>query len=155
MSENQNQELVSAADVEGVNASALSNELATMNSGKLSVFSTVQGTDFKSRVTVLDAMTNATPIADEIGKPFNLKDVIIQSVEMANERTGELQAVPRITFITDDGRAFHAISGVLYNDLKNIFAILGMPSSWPAALPLVVERIKGKQGHFFTARVAA
>jgi hypothetical protein len=143
------------ATVEPINAAGLAAELANMSEGKLSVFTTITGTDFASRVAVVNAMTNATPIADQIDKPFNLRDVVIQSITMANERTGELQAVPRITFITEDGQAYHAISDVLYTDLKNIFAIIGHPSTWPSALPIVVSRVKGKQGHFFTARISA
>ena len=131
----------------------LSNELANLGAGRLSVYSSITGTDFKSRVAVIKALTNATPIADNIGKTFLLQNVVIQNITMTNERTGELQEVPRITFIDSDGSAFHAISDVLYKDLKNVFAILGQPSQWPAPLLVKVEKIQGKAGKFFTLTV--
>jgi len=128
----------------------LANELANLNNGNVAVFSTVKGADHKSRLVTLKALGNATPVADHIGKTINLKDVIVQQISMVNERTGELQDVPRITLLDADGKAFHAISDVLYKDLKNVFAILGMPHTWPAPLPVAVNREKGKTGSFFT-----
>jgi hypothetical protein len=143
------------ATVEPTTVEGLAAELVSLNKGSVPVFSTITGTDFASRVAVVNAMTNASPLADQIGKPFKLKDVVIQSITMPNERTGEIQAVPRITLITQEGHAFHAISDVVYTDLKNIFAIIGHPSTWPDALPVVAEKVKGKVGSFFTLRISA
>ena len=132
----------------------LANELANLNNGQVAVFSTVKGVDFASRLTTLSALSNAVPVADNLGKTINLKDVVVQQISMVNERTGELQEVPRITFLDADGSSYHAISDVLYKDLKNVFAILGMPHTWPAPLPIVVTKTKGKVGSFFSLAAA-
>jgi hypothetical protein len=145
MSENTNTELAIVDNTPG-----LANELANMSKGGVSVFSTITGTDFKSKVAVVNAIQNASPVADNLGKTIALANVVVQPVEMTNERTGELQTVPRVTLIDGAGKAYHCISDVVYKDLKTIFGVIGHPSTWPAPLDVVVNKEKGKVGSYFT-----
>ena len=130
-------------------------ELANLGNGRIAGYSSVTATDFGSRIKVINAMQAAVPVADNLGKTINLVDVIIQSVTLTNERTGELEEAPRITFIDADGTAYAATSDVLYKDLKNFFAILGTPGNWPAPVPVQVVKEKAKVGSFFTLKPAA
>ena len=132
----------------------LGSELANLASGRVAGYSSNKATDFGSRVGIVNAMTNAVPVADNLGKVINLKDVVIQSVSLVNERTGELQEVPRITLIDADGTAYSATSDVIFKDLKNFFAILGEPNAWPAPLPVTVTKEKAKVGSLFRLSIA-
>ena len=143
-----------ATIVDSAPVAGLASELVSLSNGQVAVFSTVKGVDHKSRLTTLTALKSATPVADHLGKIINLQNVVIQQITMANERTGELQDVPRITLLDADGKAYHAISDVVYKDLKDVFAILGMPHTWPAPLPVVVNKTKGKVGSFFSLSIA-
>ena len=143
-------EATEIATIESAPVAGLATEIPNLNSGQVAVFSTVKGADHKSRLVTLKALGNAVPVADNIGKTINLANVVVQQISMVNERTGELQDVPRVTLLDADGTAYHCISDVVYKDLKNTFAILGMPSTWPAPLPVKVEKTKGKTGSFFS-----
>lgn len=138
-----------AAPVAGLGA-----ELANLSHGRINGYSSIVATDFGSRLTAITAMQAAVPVADNLGKTINLKDVIIQEVHLVSEQTGELNAVPRITFIDADGSAYSATSDVLYKDLKNFFAILGTPNHWPAPVPVQVVKEKAKVGQYFTLKPA-
>jgi hypothetical protein len=140
-------------DVEVFDSNSLRNDIAALNNGN-AVFHTFQGADFDTKVAVLDAMTNSEAIADNIGTVIQLANVIVQPVDMANERTGKTESQPRIILVDAEGKAYHAISGGLFRSLQNIFGILGKPESWNGPLPITIERLKGKQGNFFTARIA-
>jgi hypothetical protein len=129
-------------------------ELANLGNGRVAGYSSVTATDFPSRIKVINAMQAAVPVSDNLGKTINLQDVIIQEVHLTNEVTGELNTVPRITFIDADGTAYSATSDVLYKDLKNFFAILGTPNNWPAPVPVQVVKEKAKVGSFFTLKPA-
>lgn len=146
-------EATEIAVIDSAPVAGLATELANLNNGQVAVFSTVKGADYQSRLKTLAALSNATPLADHLDKQINLRDVVIQQISMVNERTGELQDVPRITLLDDSGVSYHAISDVVYKDLKNVFAILGMPHTWPAPLPIFVTKNKGKVGNFFTLSV--
>jgi hypothetical protein len=152
MTETANTELVLSGD-------SLRQDITALSKGQVNVFTTLEGTDFGSKVAVLDALTNAEPLADNIGTVINLKHIVIQAVDMPvtdgkGNETGEIQASPRIILIDADGKSYHAMSTGLFKSLENIFGILGMPATWPEPLPIVVDKVKGKVGSFFTARVA-
>lgn len=138
-----------------VASNGIRQDIANLASGKSTVFSTVTGDDFNTKVSVINAMTNSLPVQDNIGKTIQLVNVIVQAVDMADEKSREISAQPRIILLDADGTAYHAISSGLFKSLENIFGILGHPATWPAPLPIVIDRVKGKVGHFFTARIAA
>lgn len=153
MSENTTTEIAVTEAVAPV--AGLGVELANLTSGRVAGYCSIQGTDFGSRVAVVNAMTSASPVADNLDKLIMLKDVVIQEVQLVNERTGELQAVPRITLIDADGSAFSATSDVVFKDLKTFFSVLGTPNTWPAPLPVVVTKAKAKgAGYYFTLNIA-
>lgn len=133
----------------------LGSELANLSAGRVSGYSSIQGTSFEARVAVITAISTAVPVADNLNKVILLKDVVIESVTLANERTGELQEVPRITFIAADGAAYSATSDVLFKDVKRVFSILGTPNNWPAPVPVKITKEKAKVGSFFTLAVLA
>jgi hypothetical protein len=153
MSETVSTELASIETPAAV--AGLGAELANLSHGRINGYSSIVATDFGSRLTAITAMQSATPVADFLGKTINLKDVIIQEVHLANERTGEIVPVPRITFIDENGSAYSATSDVLYKDLKNFFAILGTPNNWPAPVAVQVVKEKAKVGSFFTLKPAS
>jgi hypothetical protein len=136
-----------------VSSAALSNEIAALASGRVSVFSTIQGDDFETKLAVIDALDNAVSLQDNaIGKTINLTNAVVQHIEMPDQN-GELKSQPRVTLIDADGSAFYVISNVVFKDLKNYFGVLGMPHTWPAPLPVAAEKGKGKQGSFITLKL--
>lgn len=136
-----------------LSAAGLSNELTNLSKGSLGMYSSVKATDFVSRVKVLNAMTNSVSLGENLNKEIDLVDIIIQSVTMTNEQTGEIQDQPRVTLIAKDGTAFHAISPVIYKDVKNLIVILGEPHKWPAPVKVIAESSKARVGKFFTLKV--
>lgn len=135
---------------DSVNAS-----IDSLSSGKANVYSSFTGDDFATKVAVLNAVTNSTPIADNLGKTIKLANVVVQSVEMENEQTGELANQPRVILIDDKGAAFHAISGGILKSVENLFGILGHPSTWPGPVSVQIVEEKSRRGfRFYTIKLA-
>lgn len=137
-----------------VSSTGLRSEIQALGSGRSTVFSTLKAEKFEDKVALVNAMTNSVPVLENVNKPIQLVNFVIQAVDMVNETTGEIEAQPRIILIDADGKAYHAISTGLYKSIENILGIIGHPSTWPAPLPIVIERLKGGKGHFFTAKIA-
>lgn len=144
-----------------VSENSLRADIAALSEGKVNVWSSQKAETFKEKVALAGALTNATPLQEEIdpkthfSKVFNVKNVIIQPVDMANEKTRELTPVPRIVLVDADGSSYHAMSGPLFKSLENIFAICGLPHTWNEPLPVVVRAVPAKSGGvFFTASIA-
>ena len=108
------------------------------------IFTTVKGTDFDSRRKIFSAVNDAKPVADLLGKPFVIADLVIEATEFVNEKTGEVEPSVRTIFITPDGDAYQAFSGPVFNAAKRLLGLLGEPESWPEPVKVrVTEEGKG------------
>jgi len=138
----------------------MSNEIATtdnavyqtidrLNSGSPALYSSFKGDDFASNKAQIQALTNSQPLADHLGKKIALANLIVQSADMVDEKSGEVRAVPRVVLVDKDGNSFHAISGPLMRDLENVIGMMGDPASWPQPLDVSVAEEKGNGGYRF------
>jgi hypothetical protein len=141
-------------EIVAVSDTTLRTEIATLGTNGPAFFSSITTDDFKSKVKVFEAMSNSESISGHLNKPLSVVDVIIQAVEMPNEQTGELSTVPRVILLTEDGKAYHAMSAPLYRDVTNLLGILGHPSTWPGAVKLSVSQEGTGTRKYFTAKLA-
>lgn len=131
-----------------------------LNDGTVSVYSSLKGDDFETKKAVLTATTNALKVDDNLGKVINLKDVVVQAIDIANtdDVTGEVSSVEaaRIILLDADGTSYAAVSTGLFRALTNLFGILGQPHTWPSPVPIIVvkERATRNAGHYFTIKLA-
>lgn len=109
------------------------------------IFTTVKGDDFETKAKIFNAVNDAKPVSDLAGKPFEIADLVIESTEFVNEKTGEIEPAVRTIFITPSGDAYQAFSGPIFNAAKRILTLLGEPAQWPAPLKVrVTEEGSGK-----------
>lgn len=141
MSEN-----VISADVDLVESvgsmDALVQRFQNMSTGA-AVFSSFSTDDFDTRLNVISAVMNAEALSDHLGEPLTLRHYVGQVIEMPDEETGELRAVPRIILLCDEGD-FYAISTGVMSALENITGIVGQPADWPAGKVVKVEGVRVK-----------
>jgi hypothetical protein len=128
-------------------ASAL-DKLAMLSSGS-GIVSTIQGTDVEARKATLNAVTNAEPIADHLGETINMVHAVFQAVTVADDKTGEVNDTVRTVLLDADGKAYAAISDGLIGSLRDVFGIMGQPSTWPEPLPVKVVEKRGRSGFRF------
>lgn len=148
MADNQTTDIVRA------NTGKATDQIDSLRNGS-GVFSTIVGTDFAAKVSTLNAMTNAVPLADHLGETINLTNVVVQATTIIDDVTHEENEALRIVLIDKDGNSFAAISNGIFKSLQNIFGILGMPDQWTEPLPIVVTEMKGRRGfRFMTVRIA-
>lgn len=130
--------------------SKIAESVQSLADGKQTVFSTITGDDFATKMAVLNATTASKPLAENLNKKINLANVVVQIVEMADEQTGELREVPRTILIDADGTAYHAISNGVFRAVENILGILGAPDSWPSPVAVKVQREGTGNRQYFT-----
>lgn len=131
-------------------------DIAALKQGGAAVFSTITGADRASKVAILNAMTNSKPVSENLGKTFNLLNVVIQAIEMEDETTKEMVSVPRIVLVDDKGEAWHAISSGLFKSLENIFGVMGNPDTWEGVpLPIKITQAGTGNRKYFTVSITA
>lgn len=122
--------------------------IAGMNDSSAAFYTSIKGTDFAARKLIAAAQTKSQPLADHLNKEISLRNFIVQSVTLEDEK-GNVNEAPRVTLIDEDGTAFHATSVGLLSALRNIIATLGEADTWPEALPVRVVEQRGRNGYRF------
>ena len=79
---------------------------ASESRAAVDMYSSIQGADLETRKTIFNAVNSADPIADHLGTVLNVRDIIIQNVELENEQTGKIENAPRVILIDDSGNAY-------------------------------------------------
>lgn len=120
--------------------------IASLNDPSSAFYSSIKGDNFAGKRDIAKALTTSIPIADNLHKEIALVDVIVQSVQIADEETGEVTEAPRVTLIAEDGSAYNGTSVGLLNSVRQIFSSLGEPTTWPEPLPIKIVEKKGRRG---------
>lgn len=133
-----------------VGATDVAGAIAGLNTPGSSFYSSITGGDFAQRKLVAAALTSSSPIDEHLGETIDLVNVIVMPVELADDQ-GTINTAPRVILIDKDSNAYHATSVGLLSAIRNLFATLGEPATWPEALPVKVVQQKGRNGFkFFT-----
>ena len=93
-------------------------------------------------------------IADHIGQEINVRDIIVEPVEIVDDKTGEIRTSPRVILIDTDGRSYSATSYGIYNALRRLCdkKLFGLPT-WPNGVLVRVKQIARGANRIFTLDV--
>lgn len=85
------------------------------------------------------AMSNPDEgLSNHINETLNIRHLFIQPVEMVDKQTGEMSILPRIVVFDDDGKSYVTISKGIYNSLRSICSICGLPENWKSSIKVKV-----------------
>lgn len=103
------------------------NEL-NFNDGNKS-YCSVKATDLESKKKLYNIASQAgKKVTDMIGEVIDIKDVYVEIIDITNSETGEISKAPRILLIDPQGITYQSVSAGMFNSLKRIFNIFGMPT---------------------------
>lgn len=121
-----------------------------INTATTSIYSSFVAESNNDKAKLYNALNSPeVRIADHIGKEINVKDVIIEPVEIVDEKTGEVRTTPRVTLIDVNGHTYTATSYGIYNSLKRIFGLYGSPT-WEEGIPVRVRQLTNGANRIFT-----
>lgn len=134
-------------EVQTVSADTLTQAVQNLNHGVSNLASSFAGDSRENLVAVGKAISTATPLDEIRDKNITVANYVVQPIELADEQTGELRAVPRVILITDEGKAYYAISVGVFSALQNMVSLFGVPSEsehWP--LTFIPKEEKTRKG---------
>lgn len=133
------------------NPATLENQL----SAQTNAYCSFTATDTESRAILFNGMNNPDHrIGDEINTVINVKHVFVEMVDIVDEKTGEVDACPRIVLFDDKGESHVAVSLGILSALKKLFKVFGMPGAWTEAIPLRVKQVAIKERKMLTLEYA-
>lgn len=118
------------------------------------VYSTLSTESFEDKLAVIDAMSNTLMLNEHYGETINLKNFVIQAVQLRDE-DGQMIDAARSILIDSEGQAYHTVSEGILRALQEIVGVLGHPSEWNVPVPVVAEERRSRNGvnRYVTLRV--
>lgn len=139
----------------------MSNEIVNRNNSVPAIgsdvgasWSTFTNDDIETRKLAYNAISNPEKISEHLDETINLKDIVIQNIEVTNSETGEVSVVPQVILVDDKGTAYSAVSAGAYSSVMRLLSIFGHPSQWADALPVQVVERRSNRGFKFYAIAA-
>ena len=136
-------------------------QLSALSGSRTTIHSTLPNDSHESALAIAKAVMNATPLDDQLGKPFNLVHFVAQVVKVTPSKEdvnddrivdadGRVEAL-RTILIDDKGNAYATVSDGVTAALTNIVSIMGQPSQWEKPVSVTAEKKQGRNGFkFFT-----
>lgn len=124
-----------------------------MSSEGSTAYTSLKPETMAEKAALYNVMSNPEhKVGDFINKKIMLKDVYVESIEVADEDTGELIVVPRIVLIDDKGKSYQAVSKGVFSSLSRLIKVFGEPT-WEEPIPVVVRQINLKRGSMLSLEV--
>lgn len=106
----------------------------------------------EDKAKLYQALTNPeNKISDCINKIIELKDILVEWVEMTDQN-GEIVEQPRCVLFDADGHTYAAVSRGLFNSLHRLCLVFGMPT-WAEPIPVEVKQVQNGERRFYTLEV--
>lgn len=119
-----------------------------MESKKLGHYYSFQPETMKDKVTLFNALNNPNKrIEDCINMEIKVKHILVEQVEIIEERTGEMIVAPRIVLLDDKNESYTCVSLGMFSALKRTFQIFGEPSEWKKAITFRVVQKATRNGN--------
>lgn len=112
-------------------------------------FCSMVAVDTKAKKTLFNATSNPAKISSMIGKTIDLLHFYVEIIQVVSEQSGEIVNVPRVVLIDKSGNGYQGVSIGLYNAIKRIVSMFGMPETWDEPLTVEVQQIELKNGRTF------
>lgn len=109
-------------------------------------FCSMVAVDTAAKKSLFNATSNPAKISTMIGKTIDLLHFYVEIIQVVSEQTGEIVNVPRVVLIDKTGAGYQGVSVGLYNAVKRIVSMFGMPETWESPLTVEVQQIDLKNG---------
>lgn len=138
---------------ENVNGLATIDVKDAMSAQGSSAYSSMRSGTLKEKAALYNAMSNPThKVGDYINQTIRVKDIYVESIELTDEDTGEVQIAPRIVLIDTNGDSYQAVSRGVFNALQRLIRLFGEPT-WDDGLPVKVRQISLGRNQMLTLEV--
>ena len=119
------------------------------NKGELTLFSGIKQNVYCSKVAetetekkeLFNALESCDALLNDcVGQEINIKDIYVEEKQVIDETTGELKVKYRTILFDESGQTYATGSYGIYNILKKIVQIYGLPETWEKSLKVKVAK---------------
>lgn len=126
----------------------MENQNVNVNKGELTLFNGIKQNVYCSKVTetekekkeLFNALESCDALLNDcVGQEINIKDIYVEEKQIIDE-TGEIKIKYRTILFDENGQTYATGSYGIYNVLKKIVQIYGLPESWEKPLKVKVAK---------------
>ena len=119
------------------------------NKGELTLFSGIKQNVYCSKIAetekekkeLFNALESCDALLNDcVGQEIKIKDMYVEEKQVIDDETGELKTKYRTILFDENGQTYATGSYGIYNVLKKIVQIYGLPESWEKPLKVKVAK---------------
>lgn len=119
------------------------------NKGELTLFSGIKQNVYCSKVAetenekkeLFNALESCDALLNDcVGQEINIKDIYVEEKQVIDDETGEVKTKYRTILFDENAQTYATGSYGIYNVLKKIVQIYGLPESWEKPLKVKVAK---------------
>ena len=119
------------------------------NKGELTLFSGIKQNVYCSKVAetetekkeLFNALESCDALLNDcVGQEIDIKDIYVEEKQVMDDETGEIKTKYRTILFDENGQTYATGSYGIYNILKKIVQIYGLPESWEKPLKVKVAK---------------
>lgn len=141
----------------------MNNQLMNIEENELNIFEqgnqkpaycSIVAESFDDKAKIFNAMSSPDErLRNHINEVIKIRDVYCEIVTCMNKDTGETSEAPRVVLIDTEGKSYQCVSTGIFNSLKRLFTVFGMPT-WEKGVPCKVKQVSNGERQILTLVVA-
>lgn len=141
----------------------MNNQLMNIEDNELNIFEqgaqkpaycSIVAESFEDKAKIFNAMSSPDErLRNHINEIIKIRDVYCEIVACTNKKTGETSEAPRIVLIDTEGKSYQCVSTGIFNSLKRLFTVFGMPT-WENGVPCKVKQVSNGERQILTLVVS-
>ena len=117
------------------------NELTLFSGVKQNVYCSKSVESEEDKKELFNALETCDALLNDcVGTEIEIKDIYVEEREVADEETGELKKKYRTILFDASGQTYATGSYGIYNIIKKIVTIYGLPETWENPLKVKVAK---------------
>lgn len=126
---------------QNVNVNEEKRELTLFSGIKQNVYCSKVAETEKEKKELFNALESCDALLNDcVGQEINIKDMYVEEKQVIDDETGEVKTKYRTILFDENGQTYATGSYGIYNVLKKIVQIYGLPESWEKPLKVKVAK---------------
>ena len=126
---------------QNVNVNEEKRELTLFSGIKQNVYCSKVAETEKEKKELFNALESCDALLNDcVGQEIEIKDIYVEEKQVMDDETGEIKTKYRTILFDENGQTYATGSYGIYNILKKIVQIYGLPESWEKPLKVKVSK---------------
>ena len=133
--------MVKIMENQNLNVNESKKELTLFSGIKQNVYCSKVAESEKEKKELFNALESCDALLNDcVGQEINIKDIYVEERQVVDEETGEIKTKYRTILFDESGQTYATGSYGIYNILKKIVQIYGLPEIWEKPLKVKVAK---------------